>query len=204
MTIKTSRRVFLAISGASGAACSQKLIEELYPRVDRLYLTATETGKRVLQTELAGPPRNLDLRKLVRGEVADFEKIRLFENDNFYAPIASGSSAATDMLIVPCSMGMIGRISSGLGSTLIERAADVMIKEKKPLILFPRESPLSPIHLENMLKLSQCGAMIVPPMPGFYTQPKTFEDVINFLVGRLLEHLGYDHDLYPRWSAHNA
>ena len=117
------------------------------------------------------------------------------------APIASGSNPADAMAICPCSMGTLGAIAHGLADNLIERAADVMLKERRPLVLVPRETPLSAIHLDNMLKLAQAGAVILPPAPGFYTHPRSVEDIVDFVVARILDQLRVPHDLVPRWGA---
>jgi 4-hydroxy-3-polyprenylbenzoate decarboxylase len=115
------------------------------------------------------------------------------------APPASGSRAPRAMLVVPCSMGTAARIASGVSSNLIERCADVVLKERRPLVLVPRETPLSSIHLRNLLTLSDAGAHIVPAMPGFYIQPRTIDDMVNHVAGKALDALGVEHDLYPRW-----
>lgn len=120
--------------------------------------------------------------------------------DDFWAGAASGSAAADAMIVVPCSMGTLGRISSGLSSNLLERAADVMLKERRPLLLVPRETPLNTIHLENMLRLSQAGAVILPAMPGFYQGPETIEDLVAFLAGKILDQLDIEHSLFTRWG----
>jgi 4-hydroxy-3-polyprenylbenzoate decarboxylase len=123
----------------------------------------------------------------------------LDEND-YAASIASGSSNSLGMVVVPCSMGSLARIANGISSSLIERAADVMIKEKRKLILVTREAPLSVIHINNMLKLAEIGVEILPASPGFYHKPKTVDDLINFIVSRILDRLGVPNNLVPRWN----
>jgi len=120
--------------------------------------------------------------------------------EDWRAPVASGSNPADAMAVCPCSMGTLGAIAGGLADNLIERAADVMLKERRPLVLVPRETPLSAIHLENMLKLARAGAVILPPAPAFYTRPQTVADVVDFVVARVLDHLRVPHDLVPRWG----
>ena len=120
------------------------------------------------------------------------------------APAASGSNPADAMAICPCTMGTLGAIAGGLADNLIERAADVMLKERRPLVLVPRETPLSAIHLENMLKLARAGAAIVPPAPGFYDRPKSIDDLVDFVVARVLDQLGVPHALGPRWGEGRA
>jgi len=127
-------------------------------------------------------------------------QIEVFSREDWNAPIASGSSAADAMAICPCTVGTLGAIAAGLADNLIERAADVMLKERRPLVLVPRETPLSAIHLENMLKLARAGAVILPPTPGFYTKPQTVDDIVDFVVARVLDHLGVGHTLVPRWG----
>jgi 4-hydroxy-3-polyprenylbenzoate decarboxylase len=117
-----------------------------------------------------------------------------------FAPPASGSAAPTAMVVMPCSMGMAGRLASGTSDDLIERAADVTLKEGRPLLLVPRETPLSTIHLENLLRLARAGARIVPAMPAFYQQPQSMADLVDFVVGKVLDGLGMKHELYRRWG----
>jgi 4-hydroxy-3-polyprenylbenzoate decarboxylase len=127
-------------------------------------------------------------------------QLNVHSRDDWMAPMASGSNPGDAMVICPCTMGTLGAIASGLADNLIERAADVMLKERRPLVLVPRETPLSVIHLENMLKLARAGAIIMPPAPGFYTHPQSVADLVDFVVARILDHLGVAHALLPRWG----
>jgi 4-hydroxy-3-polyprenylbenzoate decarboxylase len=127
-------------------------------------------------------------------------QLLVFGRDDWMAPAASGSNPADAMVVCPCSMGTLAAIAQGLADNLIERAADVMLKERRPLVLVPRETPLSTIHLENMLRLSRAGAVIVPPAPGFYTRPQSIADLVDFVVGRVLDQLHMPNDLSPRWG----
>jgi 4-hydroxy-3-polyprenylbenzoate decarboxylase len=120
--------------------------------------------------------------------------------DDFWAGAASGSAAADAMIVAPCSMGTLGRIAAGLSGNLLERAADVMLKERRRLLLVPRETPFNNIHLENLLRLSQAGAVILPAMPGFYPGPETIEDLVDFVVGKILDQLDVQHSLFTRWG----
>jgi 4-hydroxy-3-polyprenylbenzoate decarboxylase len=120
--------------------------------------------------------------------------------DDFWAGAASGSAAADAMIVVPCSMGTLGRIAAGLSGNLLERAADVMLKERRNLLLVPRETPFNSIHLANLLRLSQAGAVILPAMPGFYHGPETIEDLVDFVVGKILDQLNVQHSLFTRWG----
>jgi 4-hydroxy-3-polyprenylbenzoate decarboxylase len=126
--------------------------------------------------------------------------LTVFGHEDWMAPIASGSNPADAMAICPCTVGTLGAIAAGLADNLIERAADVMLKERRPLVLVPRETPLSDIHLENMLKLAHAGAAIVPPAPGFYDRPQTVAELVDFVVARVLDQLGVAHALGPRWG----
>jgi 4-hydroxy-3-polyprenylbenzoate decarboxylase len=131
----------------------------------------------------------------------DFEPVISYHaDDDFFAPVASGSSAPDAMVVAPCSMGSLARIAAGLSGSLLERTADCMLKEGRPLLLVPRETPLSAIHLENMLKLARLGVRIVPAMPGFYGRPETLDDLVNFMVGKVLDTLGVEHRLLNRWG----
>ena len=127
--------------------------------------------------------------------------LRLLGIDDFSAAIASGSGAADAMVVCPCSMGTLARIAGGISANLLERAADVMLKERRPLILVPRETPLNEIHLENMLRLARMGARVVPAMPAFYNHPTSIDDMVDFMVGRVLDSLGMENKLYSRWGA---
>lgn len=195
-----SKRVFVAVTGASGSIYADRLIQCLRGKVERIYLCATDAGQKVVEHEL---PVTSVLRSLLKGEIvgADRELFRVFKNDDLFAPIASGSSAPTHMIVVPCSMGTLARIAHGMSSNLVERAADVCLKQKSPLILVPRETPLNAIHLRNMLTLAEMGAHMIPPVPAFYQKPKTIDDLVDFIVGRLLEAIGInDHGLYDPWN----
>ena len=127
-------------------------------------------------------------------------RIRVFEHDNLAAPISSGSFPSAGMVVIPCSTGSLGRIAAGISSNLIERAADVTLKERRPLVVVPRETPLGDIHLENMLRLRRAGADIVAAMPAFYHRPKTIADLVDMIVGRVLDRLGIENSLFHRWG----
>lgn len=206
----SERRILVGITGASGACYAEMLINVLLQMgAPRLYLTATESGQRVVEHELSvgNPSPNLEgfsLRAFLQEKAANLrhrEVIRVFRNDDLFAPIASGSSAPTDMVIVPCSMGTLGRVAHGISGNLLERAADVVLKQRRRLVMVPRETPLHSIHLQNMLTLSQAGAILVPPMPGYYQKPETIEDLNRFVVGKILEVLDLPHSLYQKWNA---
>jgi 4-hydroxy-3-polyprenylbenzoate decarboxylase len=196
--------IVLAMTGASGAIYGLTLGRELLSSGMHLTVLISATGFQVIREETG-----LDL-KGGGGDVQQALAAHLrpapgqldyFSEDDFFAPVASGSSAPDAMVICPCSMGTLSRITCGNSRTLLERCADVMIKERRPLALVPRETPLSEIHLENMLKLSRLGARIVPAMPAFYQRPESMDDLVNFVVGKVLDSLGIENRLYKRWKA---
>lgn len=195
------KRILIGVTGASGSVYAERLVEMLSPIVSRIYLVCTETGEQVVRHEMAGKKQSILLRAL-GGTLSSEEKeiIRVFKNSDFFAPVASGSNAPHAMVVVPCSMGSLSRIAHGTSSNLLERAADVMLKQKKHLIICPRETPLSLIHLRNLTLLAEAGAEILPLMPGFYQKPNTIEDLVDFCVGRILEQMGFPHELYKRWN----
>ena len=196
-------RILVAVTGASGSVYAERLVTALLPCVPRVYLVLSETAAKVVRHELKAHDDGFSLVRAAGGEVAERERgaLRLLRNDDLFAPVASGSSAPTAMVVLPCSMGTMARIAHGISSNLIERAADVCLKQKRPLLVCPRETPLSTIHLKNMLALAEAGAHIIPAMPAFYQHPKSIEDLVDFQVGRVLEGLGLPHDLYPAWNS---
>lgn len=197
------RHIAVAITGASGAIYGIRLIEELLLAGNRVSLLISRSGLIVLKEELgldwSGDEEGMNC--IVREHFkAAPESLRYYDESNFFSPLASGSAAPEAMIVAPCSMGTLARIAAGLSGNLLERAADVMLKEGKPLLLLPRETPLSAIHLENMLKLARLGVRIIPAMPGFYGQPQTFDDLVNFVVGKMLDQLGIEGKLFKRWG----
>lgn len=196
-------KILLAITGASGAIYGLRLAEELLKVGVSLTLTASTSGIGVcrLETgiELEGDAAGIVQSLSSRWQTAQ-ERLVVRNNNDLWAPEASGSAAPDAMIVAPCSMGTLGRIASGISGNLLERAADVMLKEARPLILAPRETPLSAIHLENMLKLCRAGARIVPAMPAFYHRPQTMEALVDFVVGKVLDQAGVSHSLFKRWG----
>lgn len=196
------QHVFLALSGASGSLYGLKLAEELHRSGCRLTVAASVSGQLVCREEtgldLSGDPKAATERLCsqlgIEGDVS------VVAPDDLFAGAASGSAAPDAMVVVPCSMGALARIAGGISSNLIERAADVMLKERRPLLLVPRETPFNEIHLENMLKLARCGACILPAMPAFYHRPESIADLVDFLVGKIMDQLGVQHQLYRRWG----
>jgi len=199
----TTKTISLAITGASGSLYGLRLLELLLKSDIQVYLMISAPAKVVMaiETELKLPGRSNDIEKYFSDSFGtDQSLLSVFNKDQWMAPVASGSNAPDAMVICPCSTGTLSAISNGASRSLIERSADVMLKEQKKLILVTREAPLSAIHLENMLKLSRLGVTILPASPAFYHQPKNISDLIDFIVARILDHLGVDQTLVPRWG----
>ncbi len=197
------KTIVLALTGASGLPYGIRLLECLLQSGSRVHLLYSQAAQIVAKQELdfTLPNRPQDAEKLLTERFGKFSgELRVFGRDDWYAPMASGSNPGDAMVICPCTMGTLAAVAAGLSDDLITRGADVMLKEKRPLILVPRESPFSAIHLENMLKLSHAGAVILPPNPGFYYQPQTVQDLVDFVVARILDHLGVEHSLVKRWG----
>ena len=190
--------IVLAITGASGAPYAVRLLEQLLVAGRPVQLIVSSHGLRLLRTE-----EDIDsvaaLRERVGAEGWDAQ-VRVFEDADRGAAPASGSARSAGMVICPCSMGTLSAIAAGSSRSLVERAADVALKERRLLVLVPRETPLSTIHLENMLRATQAGAIVLPASPGFYHRPARLEDLVDFIVARVLDHLGVEHALVPRWG----
>ena len=199
----TPKVVTLAMTGASGAAYTLRLIECLLDAGIHLQFVTSQPGQIVMgmETSLKLTGSTQKMRQTLADHFdADPESIDVYSRDQWTAPPASGSSVADAMVVCPCSMGSLASIAVGSSENLIHRAADVIIKEHKRLILVPREMPFSVIHLENMLKLARLGVIILPPNPGFYHGVSDVSELIDFIVARILDQLGIDNDLSPRWG----
>ncbi|RJE90041.1 UbiX family flavin prenyltransferase [Paenibacillus sp. 1011MAR3C5] len=195
------KRWVVGITGASGAIYGIRLIEELLDKDFEVHLIVTEAGWRVLKEELGWETaRRAEMLDRAFVKPSGRGKLVFHPNANIGASIASGSFRVEGMLIMPCSMGTLSSIAHGASNNLMARAADVMLKEGRKLLLVPRETPLHAIHLENMLTLARLGVRIVPAMPGFYYKPQSMDEMINFLVGKVLDNVDIDHDLYRRWG----
>jgi 4-hydroxy-3-polyprenylbenzoate decarboxylase len=197
------RTVTLALTGASGMPYGVRLLECLLGSGARVFLLYSQAAQVVAKQEmdLSLPARAREVEEFfVRRFGAGGDQLRVFGREEWFAPVASGSNPADAMVICPCSMGTLAAVSCGLADNLIERAADVMMKEHRPLVLVPRETPLSAIHLENMLRLSRAGAVILPANPGFYHHPANVEDLVDFVVARVLDQLRVPHQLIARWG----
>lgn len=197
-------RVTVALSGASGAQYGLRLIEVLVSRGYPVNVLLTNAALMVLALEmeihLGSSLSEQKKRLMARFSITDEDLLRIYSEKDWTSPMASGSNTAYAMVICPCSMGMLAAVATGQSNNLIERAADVMIKERKNLMLVVREAPFNQIHLENMLTLSRMNVIIMPANPGFYHQPKTVEDMIDFMVARILDQLSIPHDLMLRWG----
>ena len=193
-------RVFLGITGASGAPYAARLLEALGAAGCEIGLCASRAGIEVLATELYGDARLSADETLARLTEPVREAVTLHDERDWHAPYASGSAKVDGYVICPCSMGTLGTIASGAMQNLIHRAASVALKEERKLVLCPRETPLSSIHLENMLTLRRAGATILFLAPGFYHGADSVDDLVDFVVGRVLDQLGLDNALVPRWG----
>jgi 4-hydroxy-3-polyprenylbenzoate decarboxylase len=197
------KTITLAITGASGLPYAMRLLECLLHNGQRVHLVYSQAAQIVAKQELdfVLPNRPQDAKKLLSERMGSFSgELTVYGRDDWFAPMASGSNPGDAMVICPCTMGTLASVAAGLSDDLITRAADVMLKEKRPLILVPRETPFSSIHLENMLRLAKAGAVILPPNPGFYHHPESVQDVVDFIVARILDHLGVRHKLVPQWG----
>lgn len=194
----TERPVVVAITGASGAPYAVRLLDALVAAAKPVQLIVSSHGLRLLDTEMdLGSMAALRARI---GAAAWDRNITVFDDADRGAAPASGSARNDGMVICPCSMGTLSAIAAGSSRSLVERAADVALKERRRLILVPRETPLSAIHLENMLRLTHAGAIVMPAAPGFYHRPRGIDDLVDFLVARVLDHLDVPHTLVPRWG----
>jgi 4-hydroxy-3-polyprenylbenzoate decarboxylase len=193
----------VAFTGASGMPFGLRLLECLFHagvHVDLVYSAAAQlVARQECDLTLPSQPREAT-RLLGERYGARDGQLTVYSRDDWMAPMASGSNPGDAMAICPCTMGTLGAIACGIADNLITRAADVMLKERRALVLVPRETPLSAIHLENMLKLARAGAVILPPAPGFYTHPQTVADLVDFVVARILDQLGVPNTLLPRWG----
>ena len=197
------KTITLAFTGASGLPYGIRLLESLLKSGQRVHLVYSQAAQIVAKQEMdfTLPNRPQDAEKMLTERIGTFSgELKVYGIQDWYAPMASGSNPGDAMVVCPCTMGTLGKIAGGISDDLIARAADVMLKEKRTLILVPREMPFSSIHLENMLKLSQAGAVIMPPNPGFYNHPQSVEDIVDFVVARILDHLSVSHSLVKKWG----
>jgi len=196
------QQIVVGITGASGAIYGLRLIEELLAAGHQVAVLLSDAGRQVLafETGLELPPEAVACRTALQTYFDAGEKLQYYPQADFFAAIASGTSAPQATVLCPCSMGTLGRIAAGLSDTLLERVADVALKERKQLLLVPRETPFNQLHLQNMLRPSQAGAHILPAMPGFYGRPQSVAEMVDFVVGKVLDQLGVEHELFKRWG----
>ena len=192
------KRYILAITGASGSVFGIRLLGEVL-KTSEVHLVISENTFPIIKNE-TGIDWALETEKSVRTHFAT-DRLFFHSDKDMWAPVASGSFRTDGMLVVPCTMKTLSGIANGYANNLIERAADVTIKEGRPLLVSPREMPFSAIHLENMLKLARLGVRIAPPVPAFYYGPKDLDDVIDFIVGKILDSFGIEHELFKRWKS---
>lgn len=200
------KSITVGITGASGSIYAQRFLAHLVESrdVERINLVISQAGARVVNEELGINVAGTERRVISELIGTDSDKVLLHPASDIGASIASGSCVVDAMIIVPCSMGTLACIASGLTRDLVHRAADVMLKENRPLLLVPRETPLNAIHLENMLKLARLGVRIIPAMPSFYHHPRTIDDLVEHFTHRLLDHLGVEHQQQTRWEGSRA
>lgn len=188
--METTQRLIVGISGASGVIYGIRLLECLRELNIQTYVTVTEAAETIMKHE-----NQITLRKI------KLLSARYFDVNDLTAPLSSGGFQCLGMAVAPCSMKTLAGMANGYSHNLLLRAADVILKERRRLVVVPRETPLNVIHLENMLKLARAGAIVLPAMPAFYHKPKTIDDLVNHVVGKILEALGIEHHLYKRWRA---
>jgi len=187
----------IGITGASGSIYGVRLIQELAGAGHTVHVVVTTAGKSVMKEEL-GVSGFYHTDHL--GQAETRSRVKIWENDRFDAPFISGSSAPDGVVLIPCSVGMLAAVANGISGNMLERIADVALKEGKKLILVVRETPLNLIHLENMVKAARAGALILPAMPAFYHHPTTVDDIVNFIVGKVLNLMGIKHELFKGWG----
>ncbi len=204
MSWNRDNTIALAVTGASGSAYALRLLEQLIAADQRVWMMLSDAARIVMEME-AGVALSSDLeaaqQQLVERTGAREGQLTLFGAKDWLAPVASGSAAPRAMVVCPCSMGALSAIAHGNSDNLQERAADVMLKERRQLVLVPREAPYSTIHLENMLKLSTMGVTILPASPGFYQNPQSIDDLVDFVVARILGQLNIEQHLVPEWGS---
>ncbi len=203
MAAKAQRSVAVGITGASGALYAVRTLAALLASGIHVELVVSDYGRRLLRDELgeqASVENLLAYLAAKYGASVDAGTVNVLSNRDLGATIASGSHDCSGMVIVPCSMKTLAGVAHGLSRSLVERAADVMLKEKRPLVIVPRETPMSLPQLRNMVLCAEAGATILPAMPAFYQLPRTLDDLADFVAGKILAALGFDHDLYPKWT----
>lgn len=192
------KKIVVGITGASGSIYAKRLIEELLSKGVYTHIICTDYGKKVIEYETS-----IELEKWVQELKRQYSHVQLEDINNLFAGVASGSYKFDAAVIIPCSMGTLAEISNGFAKNLLCRVADVALKESRKLIIVPRETPLNAIHLENMLKLARLNVTILPAMPGYYHMPQTMQDLIDFVVGKVLDCLSIENTLFKKWGNQN-
>ena len=203
MADKNNQIISLAITGASGVQYGFRLLEMLLKKDHTVYLMVSKAAQVVIgmETDIKLPGRCKEMQEFLADKYScNYGRLHVFGEDEWTAPTASGGGLVDAMVVCPCSMGALSAIATGASNNLIERSADVVLKERRKLILVPRETPYSDIHLENMLKLSRMGAVILCANPGFYNNAETIDDLVDFVVAKILDQLNVNHQLQPRWG----
>lgn len=202
--MKTDSKIIVAITGASGSVYGLRLIGHLLQAGFSPQIIFSDAGADVMNHEAAILPDEKQILEYFNKNIQSFENrgsLRIYDNSDLFLSPASGSARYDSMIIAPCSMKTVASVANGISSGLIERAADVILKEKKKFIIVPRETPLSSIHLDNMLKIDRAGGIVLPAMPAFYNKPDRVEDLVDFVVGKILSLLNIDHSIYPEWGS---
>lgn len=195
------RRLVAAVTGASGALYAVRFLRQAARHFDRIYVMLSENAAAVFATETGGRlPLPVQARDYL-GDDEAWDNVTFLDTKDYFSPPASGSFVHEGMVIIPCSMGTLGRIAAGVSNDLTTRAADVCLKERRKLILVTRDTPLNLIHLRNMVTVTEAGAIVLPAAPAFYYRPQTVEDVVDTVVARVLQNLGVPQNLMPQWQA---
>ena len=195
--------ITLAVTGASGVQYATRLLDVLVKEGHQIFVMVSKAAHMVIATETdhKWPAQAAQLEQVLAQQFSAKQgQVKVFGKEDWMAPVASGSGAPTKMVVCPCSTGSLSAIANGASNNLIERAADVALKERRQLILVPREAPYSEIHLEHMLKLTKMGAVVIPASPGFYHKPKSVDDLVDFIVARILSQLGIEQTLLSKWG----
>jgi len=201
--MSSEKKIALAITGASGVQYGFRLLEVLLKQNHHVYLMLSKAAQVVtaMESDIKLPGRKAEQKKYLSARFStEPELLDIYGDEEWTAPVASGSAKVDAMVVCPCSMSTLSQIACGASSNLMERAADVMLKERRRLIMVPRETPFSDIHLENMLRLSRMGVVMMPANPGFYNKPESVNDIIDFMVARILDQLDIQQDLLPPWG----
>lgn len=196
----TPRRLVVSVTGASGALYAVRFLRAAACHYDELYVMLSDNAPAVFQAETGGRLTQPYSAQEYLGSGSSYDNIRFLNTKDYFTPPASGSFVHDGMVIIPCSMGTLGRIAHGISNDLTTRAADVCLKERRKLILVARDTPLNLIHLRNMVAVTEAGAVVLPAVPAFYHQPKTVEDLVDTVVARVLQNLGISQDIQPQWA----